>query len=277
MKCFRQRRSGRAFTLIELLMVLAIIGILAALLLPTLSKTKAKGQNVYCMNNLRQLQIAWLGYTEASGNWLAPNRGITEAHQSWVWGWLNMENSPDNTNTTYIRESLLWPHGADNLAIWKCPADKSTSLHGDIVYPRVRSMSMNSWMGSYHADGTPVPWRGSPNGQVFRKLGDIINPGPAKAFVFIDEREDSINDGYFAVDMTGFGGDGNDLRIIDYPASYHANRGSLSFADGHVEFHKWVDPRTMPPVRQQNLQWWIDSPNNPDVTWLQEHSTILQP
>ena len=266
-----------AFTLIELLVVIAIIAILAAMLMPSLSRSKVKAQNVYCMNNLKQLQLSWLGYTDASNGWLAPNRGITETNQTWVWGWLNMDNSPDNTNTAHIRQSLLWPNGANALGIWRCPADKSTSMHGGVAYPRVRSMSMNSWMGSYHADGTPVPWRGSPNGAVFRKIGDIANPGPAKAFVFIDEREDSINDGYFAVDMTGVGGDGSDLRIIDYPASYHGERGSLSFADGHVEFHKWVDPRTMPPIRQENLQWWIDSPTNADVIWLQEHSTHVQP
>src|SRR5438552_728942 len=147
MNWFKRRKSPMAFTLIELLVVLAIIAILAALLLPALTKAKARGQNIYCMNNLKQLQLAWIGYADASGAWLAPNRGITETNQTWVWSWLNMENSPDNTNTTYIRESLLWPHGANNLAIWKCPADKSASVHGDTIYPRVRSMSMNSWMG----------------------------------------------------------------------------------------------------------------------------------
>ena len=150
-------------------------------------------------------------------------------------------------------------------------------MHGGTSYPRVRSMAMNSWMGSYHADGTPVPWRGSPEGKVCRKMSDIVNPGPAKAFVFIDEREDSINDGYFTVDMKGFGGSGNGFVLVDYPASYHNNCGSLSFADGHCEIKKWLDPRTMPPLRKdQNLTWYVDSPNNSDIRWLQEHSTIVE-
>src|SRR5258707_415576 len=95
---FIYRRNG--FTLVELLVVFAIIAILAALLLPTLSKAKAGGDNVVCMNNLRQLQTAWTLYADSNGGWLAPNRGITETNQSWVWGWLNMDNSPDNTNAT---------------------------------------------------------------------------------------------------------------------------------------------------------------------------------
>lgn len=278
---FRPRRlvgQDEAFTLIELLVVIAIIGILAALLFPALSKSKAKGDNAVCMNNLKQLQLAWILYSDANNGWLAPNRGITETNQSWVWGWLNMDNSPDNTNTTHLRESLLWPHGANVLNLWKCPGDKSISMHGGVSYPRVRSMSMNSWMGSYHADGTPVPWRGSPQGKVFRKASDIIHPTPAMAFVFIDERFDSINDAYFAVGMNGFGGDGSEFVIVDYPASYHNNCGSLSFADGHCEIKKWIDPRTMPPLRtSENIEWYVDSPANADVRWLQERSTILEP
>src|SRR4051812_27368880 len=103
-KRFQTTRQSSAFTLVELLVVLAVIAILAGLLLPTLSKSKARGDNAVCMNNLKQLQVAWILYSDSNDDWLAPNRGITETNQSWVWGWLNMENSPDNTNTTYIQE-----------------------------------------------------------------------------------------------------------------------------------------------------------------------------
>ncbi len=279
-RCSRNRPGEiarfEAFTLIELLVVIAIIGILAALLLPTLSKSKARGENVVCMNNLRQLQIAWTLYADSNSGWLAPNRGITETNQSWVWGWLNLDNSPDNTNILYIQQGKLWPLGANHTKLYKCPADKSTSIFNGAVYPRVRSVSMNGWMGSYHADGTPVPWWGSPQGTVFCRSGDITTPDPSSAFVFIDEREDSINDGYFAVDMKGYGTSGNAFILVDYPASYHNNCGSLSFADGHCEIKKWLDARTMPPLQKdQNLTWYISTPNNPDIDWLQHHSSTV--
>jgi hypothetical protein len=228
------------------------------------------------MNNLKQLQVAWFLYAETYGEWLAPNRGITETNQSWVWGWLNLDNSPDNTNILYIEQSKLWPLGANDLSLYKCPADKSTSIIDGAIYPRVRSVSMNGWMGSYHADGTPVPWRGSPNATVFCRMSDIVTPSPSDAFVFIDEREDSINDGYFAVDMKGYGTSGDAFILVDYPASYHNNCGSLSFADGHCEIKRWRDPRTMPPLQKdQNLTWYIPSPNNQDIDWLQHHSSTV--
>ena len=92
-------------------------------------------------------------------------------------------------------------------------------------------------------------------------------------FVFLDEREDSINDGYFVVDMTGYPNSPGSTILVDYPASYHNKAGGLSFADGHSEIKKWRDPRTTPPLRKANLQLNIPSPNNKDILWMQERST----
>lgn len=108
---------------------------------------------------------------------------------------------------------------------------------------------------------------------------DMLDPGPAGTFVFLDEREDSINDGYFVVDMAGYpqGAGGavqtGRLKIVDYPASYHNGAGGLAFADGHSEIHKWLDPRTRPAMSKTDRPLDITSANNRDVMWMQERST----
>jgi hypothetical protein len=105
-------------------------------------------------------------------------------------------------------------------------------------------------------------------------MTDFSNPGPAKTWVLIDERQESINDGFFVVTMNQRGAG---CYIVDFPASYHNGAGGLNFADGHSEIHKWRDPRTTPPFRDNfNLSLNIPSPNNQDIAWLQERTTGLK-
>ena len=101
---------------------------------------------------------------------------------------------------------------------------------------------MNNWVGGPGWDSSG-PWR--PNAgagwKVYLKTGDMDSPGPSGTFVLLDEREDSINDGYFVVDMAGYPSSGGQWKIVDYPASYHNKAGGFSFADGHAEIRKWKD------------------------------------
>jgi len=255
---------GRAFTLIELLVVIAIIAILAAMLLPALTKSKQKAQGINCMTNLKQLQYAWIMYTDDNNNKLPPN-GDGNNSTGWVGGWIQTPQDATNINLLMPPRGLLWDYHK-SLGVYKCPADKSTQKFGAVAYPRVRSVSMSGNMNgnSWYTDiirGTFF---------TFRKSSEIIRPSPTQAFVFLDEHPDDIDDGYFLVILDKKGIWGN------MPANYHNGACGFSFVDGHSEIKKWRDPDTLaqhPPANPKgpNDVPWIQvrtsAPKNPGTPW----------
>jgi prepilin-type N-terminal cleavage/methylation domain-containing protein/prepilin-type processing-associated H-X9-DG protein len=265
---FQQESCRRApspgFTLIELLVVIAIIAILAAMLLPALNKAKSKGEGVFCLNNLKQVNLAWFIYADDNTGRLPENRGTTLSTNAWVTGVLQWDLPPlspwpDNTNTQYLTEGQLGHYLAKNIGAFKCPADKVPGARG----PRVRSISMNGFMGDVlDINGKYL----NPGWRLYLKMSDISAPAPSLAWVLLDEHPDSINDGLFSVLMTG-------TTWTDVPGSLHNGACGFSFADGHSEIHKWLDQNTVQPVLRRNPSAGNQKSSPRDMAWLQQRSS----
>lgn len=212
----RTRCKFGGFTLIELLVVIAIIAILASLLLPVLSRGKSQALKVGCLSNLRQLQLAWLLYAEENDGKLALNEAVYPVGSlpgSWVTGDTRFELTPTN-----IVQGTLFPY-LKTPEVYRCPADRSTVPEHPVK--RNRSFAMSEWLS-----GTYVPFK-------LVRLSQLVRPGPAGTFVLIHEEEKSIDNGSFGVHPRGT------WAWINFPTSLHSRGGTLSFADGHVEFWKW--------------------------------------
>jgi prepilin-type N-terminal cleavage/methylation domain-containing protein/prepilin-type processing-associated H-X9-DG protein len=272
-----------AFTLIELLVVIAIIAILAALLLPALASAKSQAQQTKCLGNHKQLETGAAMYCNDSQDVLLPNAWagapIPEPYEFSEWCGTQFESwtySTQNTNYVLMMSNSFSPYLSGQFLIFKCPADivPSTSPAGS--QDRTRSYSMQSQMGGSTTLAFGADY--NPNFVTYINQHDITAPGPSQIIDIMDESANTINDGFLRIDMTL-----SDWEFGDVPGSYHDNGCTMSFADGHGEYHHWRTIWNGQAGCARPIVYGLDAvnqsagQNSPDSSWLIQHCGMALP
>ena len=262
--------AGQGFTLIELLVVIAIVAILAGMLLPALSRAKAAGYQAACLNNHRQLNLAWLTYAD-DHQALVPN-GYVETEEElgqqrpWVTGSTHMNRSI-HTNVQMLTDSKYsaFAHGGyiTSAGSYKCPADRGTTFFQGVHYRGNRSYALNHLMAWTYpaANGFDAKAHG------YAKSGHLAGMNASQVFTFLDVNRDSICFAGFVTPM------GESTAFFHIPGAYHGGGAVVGFADGHASLQRWQDQRT---ITNRTILHYEPSLNNPDLKWLQTHATDRQ-
>jgi prepilin-type processing-associated H-X9-DG protein len=251
--------------LVEALVVIAIVGVIAALLLPALSRARDRGMAIVCLNNTRQLNLGWQLYVEDHDGLLPCNFAMAgtsfRTNLNWVNDVMTSDLSSDNTNTDTITQAALGSYVSGTLSVYRCPADRylSTVQSAAGWEGRLRSYAMNGFLGQNET----VPSSTGP--RQFLKVTDV--PKASEIFVFLDENASYVNDGSFALAKTTVAGT---TINNDTPATWHNNSSALSFTDGHVQLHRWQNAgaSTSGGTVQASA---LTQPASADTQWLADH------
>jgi prepilin-type N-terminal cleavage/methylation domain-containing protein/prepilin-type processing-associated H-X9-DG protein len=278
-------RAFAGFTLVELLVVIAIIGILAALLLPALRRAKDEAACIACLNNEKQLGLACLIYADEFNDRLPYNLGLGEIKQleaqhisvNWSTPIMDWETDSfhgtgsDNTNVALLTDGGIGPYTSRHAAIYRCPTDHAVSDQQAALgwSARVRSFSMNAMVGDAGQFSQSGANTNNPSYKQFFKVTQV--PKPSQIFDFIEEHPNMIDDGYF-LNKPNFS------WWIELPASWHHGAANVSFTDGHLETHRWLDPSTK-PAPQPGTQWAplpVPASGVVDFKWLMYRTSNYQ-
>jgi len=229
------RQACGGFTLIELLVVIAIIAILLAILMPALSRVKEQGKRAACLNNVKQMALAWNLYADDNDDKLVNGNTATGSanKDGTCWCYWPGRNATLQQQIDGIKRGLLYPY-CPNIRLYKCP----TGIRGEVV-----TYAITDAMNGYDA----IPGAA---GHVVKKRTQIRNPG--QRAVFLDEGRLSPASWTVWYDQE---------RWWDQITARHGDGTNFSFADGHSDYWKWKDPRTI-EVAEMDYDYWQGTARN---------------